>query len=112
MSFFKKFASSAARQTLNSTWLQPYGNLTELEIDAENKTLALTLELKGESQPLQIRIKHYELVDRGDETYLELGEIETSREWVNTLLREHLNEKIIKPRLQQTPLPAMVRMLL
>ena len=112
MSFFKKFASSAARQTLNSTWLQPYGNLTELEIDAENKTLALTLELKGESQPLQIRIKHYELVDRGDETYLELGEIETSREWVNTLLRDHLTEKVIKPRLQQTPLPAVVRMLL
>ena len=112
MSFIKNFASTAARQTLNSTWLKPYGTLTELDIDSEKKTLALTLELKGESQPVQIRIKHYELVEREDETYLELGEIETSREWVNTLLRDHLTEKVIKPRLQQTPLPAVVRMLL
>ena len=112
MSFIKNFASTAARQTLNSSWLQPYGSLTELEIDSDKRTLALTLELKGESQPLRIRIKHYELIERDLETYLELGEIETSREWVNTLLRDHLNEKVIKPRLRQTPLPAMVRMLL
>ena len=112
MSFFNNFAAGAAKQTLNATWLQPYGRLTELEIDADKRTLALTLELIGESEPVQIRIKHYELIERDDQTYLELGEIETSREWVNTLLREHLNEKIIKPRLQQTPLPAMVRMLL
>jgi len=108
----KNFASAAARQTLNSTWLQPYGSLTELDIDSKNQTLALTLELKGESQPIQIRIKHYELIERDNETYIELGEIENSREWVNTLLRDHLNEKVIKPRLRQTPLPAVVRMLL
>ena len=108
----KNFASAAARQTLNSTLLQPYCSLTELDIDSKNQTLALTLELKGESQPLKILIKHYELVERENETYLELGEIETSREWVNTLLRDHLAEKVIKPRLRETPLPAMVRMLL
>ena len=112
MSFLTNFAATAARKTLNSTWLQPYGSLTQLEIDAANKSLALTLELKGESQPVQIRVKHYSLIERGNETYLELGEIETSREWVNTLLREHLKEKVITPKLQQTPLPAMVKMML
>jgi hypothetical protein len=112
MSFLKNFAATAARQTLNSTWLLPYGTLTELEIDAKNHTLALALELKGETQPIQIRIKHYELVERENETFLELGEIETSREWVNTLLREHLLDKVIKPKLRQTPLPGMVHMLL
>ena len=112
MSFMKNFASAAARKTLNSTWLQPYGSLTELDIDSDNKSIGLTLELKGESQPLNIRVKHYELIERENETYLELGEIETSREWVNTLLRDHLTEKVIKPRLRETPLPAMVRMLL
>ena len=112
MSFIKNFASTAARKTLNSTWLEPYGSLTELDIDNARQTLTLTLELKGESQPLTIRIKHYELIERDNETFVELGEIETSREWVNTLLRDHLNEKVIKPRLRQTPLPAVVRMLL
>ncbi len=112
MSFLKNFASTAARQTLNSSVLKPYGTLTELDIDTEKRTLALTLELKGETQPLQIRVKHYELVERDNETYLEVGEIETSREWVNNLLRDHLTEKVIKPKLRQTPLPSMVHMLL
>ena len=35
-----------------------------------------------------------------------------SREWLTTLLREHLNAKIIRPRLQQKPLPAMAKMIL
>ncbi len=112
MSFFSDFANSTARKTLNSTWLQPYGTLTELAIDTESRSLSLTLELKGENAALQIRVKHYELIERDGETFLELGEIETSREWVNTLLREHLQEKVIKPKLAQTPMPAMVKMLL
>jgi hypothetical protein len=112
MSFLNSFAAEAARQTLNRIYLEPYGCLTELVIDAKSKSLSLKLELKGESQPLEIRVKQYQLIERGEETFLELGEIATSREWLDTLLREHLNEKIIKPRLQRTPLPAMVRMLL
>ena len=112
MGFLNNFAVAAVKQTLNSTYLQPYGSLTELEIDSEKKSLRLTLELKGESQPVEIRVPRYQLVERGDETYIELGEIITSREWVNSLLRDHLNEKLIKPRLAKTPLPAMAAMLL
>jgi len=112
MGFFNNFAATAVRGTLNSTYLHPYGAVTELNIDSENKSLSMVLELKGENQPVEIRVPHYEIVQRGDETFLELGEIITSREWLNTLLRDHVNEKIIKPKLRQTPLPAMVRMLL
>jgi hypothetical protein len=112
MGFLNNFAATAVRGTLNATYLQPYGSVTELMIDSQNKSLFLILELKGESQPVEIRVPRYELVQRGNETYIELGEIITSRDWLNTLLREHLNEKIIKPRLQKTPLPAMVTMLL
>jgi len=112
MGFLNNFAAAAVKGTLNSTYLQPYGSVTELEIDSQNKSLVIILELKGESQPVEIRVPHYELIQRGEETFLDLGEIITSREWLNTLLRDHVNEKIIKPKLRQTPLPGMVRMLL
>jgi hypothetical protein len=112
MSFLNSFASAAVRQTLNSTYLQPYGSLTELVIDSENKSLSLKLELKGEAQPIEISIPRYQLIERGEDTYIDLGEIVTSREWLTTLLREHLNAKIIRPRLQQKPLPAMAKMIL
>lgn len=112
MSFLNRFALAAARQTINSTYLKPYGSLTTLEIDPQAKSLRATLELKGETQPLEIQVLNYQLVQQGNDTLLELGEILTSREWLNTLLREHLLEKVIKPRLRQTPLPPMVTMML
>jgi hypothetical protein len=112
MSFLNNFAASAARKALNSSYLQPYGSLTQLDIDSNKKTLFLALELKGESQPIEIRVNHYELVERNSDTFIELGEVETSREWVNTLLREHLLDKVIRPKLRETPLPSMVTLLL
>jgi hypothetical protein len=112
MSLLNNFAREAARQTLNRTYLEPYGRLTELAIDPHARSISLKLEMKGENQPLEIRVKQYQLIQRGGETFLELGEIVTSREWLNTLLREHLNDKLIRPRLAQTPLPSLVRMLL
>ena len=112
MGLLNNFAAAAARQTLNSTFLKPYGSLTALEIDSQKKSLFLTLELNGESQPVEIRVPHYELIERDGKTYLDLGEIITSRDWLNALLRDHLNEKVIKPQLQKNPLPSMARMLL
>jgi hypothetical protein len=112
MSFLNNIATVAARNTLNSRYLQPYGMLTKLDIDSHNKSLLLVLDLKGESQPLEIQVKHYQLIDRNGDTFFEPGEIETSREWVNTLLREHLLEKVIRPKLRETPLPSMVKLLL
>ena len=110
MSILSHFATAAARQTLNRSYLEPYGTLTELVVDSKEQSLFLKLELKGENQPLEIRVPRYELISRGDATFLELGEIVTSREWLNTLLWDHLNEKVIQPRLAQTPLPALVRL--
>jgi hypothetical protein len=112
MSILNSFATEAARQTLNRVYLKPYGALTELVIDARNKSACLKLELHGESQPLEIRLNRYQLIERGDQTFLDLGEIITSRAWLDTLLREHLLEKVIKPRLAQTPVPALLKLLL
>lgn len=79
------------------TWFQlkcnKFGNMTSLQINSKIKTIQLDLELKGETSPIKISISRYELTEEGGKTYLCVGEIETSREWINVLLANYLKER-------------------
>jgi hypothetical protein len=72
--------------------LKQYGKMTSLQIDSKNKTIRAELKLKGESAPIHVNILRYELFEENDKTYLQVGEIQTSREWMNVLLREYLTK--------------------
>ncbi|HZQ45838.1 MAG TPA: hypothetical protein VFC07_02405 [Verrucomicrobiae bacterium] len=61
------------------------GTMTTLQIDSTNKRATLDLELKGETQPLRVNINRYELTSAGDKTFIEIKEVNTSREWINVL---------------------------
>ena len=70
-----------------------WGTMTALRIDTKNKKAALDLELKGETLPLNVNVERYELTTVGDKTFIEIVEINTSREWVNVLARDFLQDK-------------------
>lgn len=80
---------SAARPLLNKSILLPYGTMTTLKLDSQNKSMSLDLELKGEPAPIHIEIPRYTLVEQDGKTYLEMPQILTSREWMNVLLQQH-----------------------
>ena len=61
------------------------GTMTNLQIDSTNKRATLDLELKGETQPLRVTINCYELTSVGDKSFIEIKELNTSREWINSL---------------------------
>ena len=63
--------------------------MTHINIDSQKRSLDMELDLKGEAAPLQINIKNYRLIDESGETYIELSDITTSREWINALLRDY-----------------------
>lgn len=67
-----------------------YGTMTTIQIDSTAKTIHLELELEGEASLVQIDVKSYELSTHADETFIELGEIQTSREWINHLINDFL----------------------
>lgn len=69
------------------------GIMTTLQIDSVHQRATLDLELKGETQPLHIVIDRYELTTVGDKTFIELKELNTSREWINVLAKEFLKGK-------------------
>lgn len=84
-----------------------YGTMTSIQINSTAKSIHVELELKGESSLITIDIKDYALSDRSGETFIELGEIETSREWVNALLADYL-----KPEKRHFAVPSALKILL
>lgn len=67
--------------------------MTQLQIDSTNKTASVELDLKGEIQPLRVKINRYELTTMGEKTYIEIKEFETSREWINVLAQQFVKGK-------------------
>ncbi len=84
-----------------------YGNMTTIQIDSTAKTIHIELELKGEASPVQVDVKSYELSTNAGETFIELGEIQTSREWIN-----HLIEDFLTPEKKCFKVPSAVKALL
>ncbi len=81
-----------AREYLNHHY-RSLGAMTTLLLDSTNKKASLDLELKGETQPLQVTVGRYELSSMGGKTFIEIKELSTSREWINFLARDFLKDK-------------------
>ena len=72
---------------------QSLGVMTSLQIDSTNKTASLDIDLKGETQPLHIIINRYQLTREGGQTFVEIKELDTSREWITFLARQLVKDK-------------------
>lgn len=73
---------------LNQSVLQPYGSLKRLKLDTTNRSVETEMELKGETQPVNIHVQEYELREKGGRTFIVIKRITTSREWLTTLARD------------------------
>ena len=81
--------AGAVKLWFNQT-LNRYGQMTYIRIDSQNRRIDVELELRGESSPIQVAINSYELSSQAGETFITIGEIETSREWINQLISDYL----------------------
>jgi hypothetical protein len=97
----------AVKQWFNQTQKR-YGIMTRIQIDSQARRIEIDLELKGESSPLHVDIKEYQITSgAGGETYVELGEIETSREWINAVIADYF-----KPEKRRFKVPGAVKLVL
>ncbi len=83
----------AGMAMLNQAVLRPYGSLTSLKLDTTARTIEAELELKGETQPVRLHVREYELRERDGRALLLLKDVHTSREWLTTLLRDFAVDK-------------------
>lgn len=90
-----------------NTVKQHIGHMTHIKINSENKSIELELELKGETAPLRVHVQNYRIFTTDGETFIELTEVTTSREWINALLADYPQRER-----RRFKVPAAVKMLL
>ena len=73
---------------LNQSVIRPYGVLTRLKLDTSARSIDAELELKGETQRVQIQVNEYELLQENGSSFFVIKSIQTSREWLTTLARD------------------------
>ena len=101
-----RLVETGARLWLQQT-IQPYGKMTRLHIDSQNKRIDIELDLNGEDTPIRIDVKSYALTSDSGETFIELGEIGVSRQWMETLVANYLT-----PDKRRFKVPPAVKVLL
>ena len=103
----KDFALEVAVKLWFNQTQKRYGHMTTIQIDSTAKTIHAELKLKGEPAPLQIDVARYQLSTEAGETFIELGEIKTSREWINQLISDYL-----PPEKKRFKVPGAVKVVL
>jgi hypothetical protein len=93
MGFFStskdRLVETMAPGLLNTSVLEPYGRLVDFKLNSDAGELDVTLELKGEVEPLRVHIQEYELIQQSGRMYILIHRIHTSRPWL-TALAENL----------------------
>ena len=86
--------SQGAKAQLNHH-LRKYGTMLDLKLNTAERSLSLSLHLKGEESPISISLREYTLVTREGRTWVEIdgSKIETSREWLTNLIQDQLGRR-------------------
>jgi|ERR1700693_3957115 len=75
--------------------IERYGTLLEFQLNTVARSLSLTLQLKGEQTPVEIRVREYTLSTAEGKSVLVIDgkKVDTSREWLTELIRDRMGEK-------------------
>lgn len=101
---FKKFvglkdkALSKGLEFAINLKIKEFGEMLNLKLDSQNKTISLELMLLGEKEPLNVEVGSYEISEEDGRFYLIAKDIKTSREWINIVAKNYLeNQKFEIP---------------
>lgn len=83
----------AGMALLNQAVLKPYGTLTRLKLDTTARTIEADVELNGETQPVNLQVREYELREADGRATVVLKDIHTSREWLTTLMKNFVVDR-------------------
>jgi hypothetical protein len=90
--FKDKAVSFALGQVINFK-IKEFGEMLNLKLDSQNKTIELELMLLGEKEPLSIEVGNYEVCEEDGQYYLIAKDIKTSREWINIIAKNYLEDQ-------------------
>ncbi len=73
-----------------SQQIEPFGKLTKLTFNSQDKTLQLEVLLMGESEPIEVTLEDYEILEQSGQTFLVFNQGSASRHWISTAIRTFL----------------------
>ena len=81
--------SERIKQELN-THLARYGEVLDVKLNTRERSVQLSIKLKGEPDPTTVNIGKYELIKEDTKLWLSVDSqsIEASREWLTLLLQD------------------------
>ena len=82
-----RLVETMAPGVINSGVLEPYGRVTSLKLNSDSGELDVTLDLKGEVEPLRVHIQEYEIIEENQKMFLVIHRVVTSRAWLTALAR-------------------------
>lgn len=74
-----------------------YGDVENVTVDTNKKTLSFMLMPEGETQKLSINIGSYTTMTVDKEEYLVLQKVQTNRTWLNRIFADHMPDGIKIP---------------
>ena len=84
---------SKATQVAINNYVKEFGEVVQLELDSQQKSMEMEIVLNGEVEPLKLKVGEYALIKEKDSYFLKVNKIQASREWINTLSTKYLNGK-------------------
>jgi hypothetical protein len=60
-----------------------YGEMLDFNINSEDKIITIKVQLKGETDPLLVKVNDYEYTEDSGSPYLIVKKISISKEWMN-----------------------------
>jgi len=92
--------------------LENYGEVLGLDFDSSARVISGKFRLRGEADPLYAVLSGYEVSEEGDRLSLTYVSLETSREWLNQLLKDLIPTNSIKLPAQASRYSGIIRLLM
>jgi len=86
----KERALEATIKRLLNQKFEAFGSVTSLRIDSTQRTISGQLSLKGETQPIEIKIGSYEVIQENGVSYVSFQNLHASKEWIGSVLNEYV----------------------
>jgi hypothetical protein len=86
----------AITRSLINSQIKEYGEVIDLKIDNQAKTISLSVLLKGENSPINVKIEEYELKQDSGKSKITVKSANAERAWLNAALQNFVVGKSFK----------------
>ncbi|MEM7602457.1 MAG: hypothetical protein AAF357_13690 [Verrucomicrobiota bacterium] len=88
--------SEALRRGLNALLQKHYGEINALTLNTEERSLDFTILLHGETEPVDVRLGQYDIIEEAENSWILCRNWHISREWMHRLVQSRAEGKRIR----------------